>query len=120
MRIQLQMEQMSGYLAARFSGAGPPGAASHRFGLIAEHCKRTKNNKLLIDATEFNVKISTVDRFLLGERSLIFAVYRLKVAFVCTPEQIDPEKFGALVAQNRGVTVEVFTDFQAAEEWLLK
>jgi len=110
---------MPGYLAASFTGMGPPGAASQRFKLIAEHCKRTNNDKLLIDATGFKVKISTADRFLLGERSLIFALHRLKVAFVCAPEQIDPEKFGALVAQNRGVTVEVFTDFQAAVKWLL-
>jgi hypothetical protein len=25
-----------------------------------------------------------------------------------------------MVAQNRGVNVDAFTDFQAAEEWLLK
>src|SRR5262245_58992916 len=55
----------------------------------------------------------------LGERLVIFALYRIKVAFVCRPEQVDPRKFGTLVAQNRGVTVETFTDFQAAEEWLL-
>jgi hypothetical protein len=29
-------------------------------------------------------------------------------------------KFGALVARNRGVSVDVFADFKAAEEWLLK
>jgi hypothetical protein len=119
MRIQLRMEQMPGYLAARFTGMGVPGAASQRFGSIAEHCRRTNNDKLLIDATGYKVKIYTADRFFLGERSRIFALYKLKVAFVCTPEQIDPEKFGVLVAQNRGVNVEAFVDFQAAEEWLL-
>jgi len=33
-----------------------------RFESIAEHCERTKNNKLLIDTTELDVKIlSRVD-----------------------------------------------------------
>jgi hypothetical protein len=34
--------------------------------------------------------------------------------------RMDPRKFGVMVAQNRGVKVESFTDFQAAEEWLLR
>ena len=120
MSFQLQMEQMPGYLAARFAGAAVTGEGTRQFESIAEHCKRTKNNKLLIDTTEYDVKASTLDRFLLGEKSQIFAIHRIKVAFVCRPVQIDPRKFGALVARNRGVIVDVFTDFQSAEEWLLQ
>jgi len=120
MGFQLQMEQMSGYLAARFIGTAMPGEASQRFELIAEHCKRTNNDKLLIDTTGFNAKVTLVDRFLLGERLGIFARYRIKVVFVSRPEQLDPRKFAVMVAQNRGVKVETFTDLEAAEAWLLK
>jgi hypothetical protein len=120
MSFQLQIEQMRGYLAARFIGVGEVGEVSKQFESIAEHCNLTKNDKLLIDSTRYDVKVSVTDRFFLGTSSLIFAVHRIKVAFVCRPEQLDPRKFGALVAQNRGVIVEVFTGFQAAEEWLLK
>jgi hypothetical protein len=116
----LQMEQMSGYLAARVAGVGAPGEVSELLESIAEHCKRTRNNKLLIDTTGFDLKISTLDRFLFGEKLQIFLRYRIIVAFFCSPEQVDPRKLGVLVAQNRGVKVDVFTDFQAAEEWLLK
>jgi len=120
MTFQLQMEQMPGYLAARFIGAGEPGEAPQQFVSIAEHCKHTKNDKLLIDTTRYDVKVSAIDRFLMGERLQIFARHRIKVAFACRPEQLDPGKFGVLVARNRGVSVDAFTDFQAAEEWLLK
>lgn len=120
MSIQLEMEQMPGYLAVRFIGAGAPGEASAQFESIAEHCKLTKNGKLLIDSTRYNARFSTTDRFNFGERSQVFAVHRIKVAFFSRPEQVDPKKFGVVVARNRGVTVDVFTDFQAAEEWLLK
>ena len=51
MSFQLQMEQMSGYLAARFIGIGLRGEASQQFELIAERCKLTHNDKLLIDTT---------------------------------------------------------------------
>ena len=120
MSLQHKMEQMPGYLAARFTGAGVPEEAWRQFELIAENCKRTSNNKLLIDTTGFDAKVSVVDRFFLGTSLRIFAGRRIKVAFVCRPEQIDPERFGRLVAHNRGVTAEPFTDFRAAEEWLLK
>ena len=120
MSFQLQIEQMPGYLAARFIGTAMPGEASQRFELIAEHCKRTNNYKLLIDTAGFDVKVTLVDKFLLGERLGIFARYRIKVVFVSRPEQLDLRKFAVMVAQNRGVKVEAFTDYQAAEEWLLK
>jgi len=119
MSLQLQIEQMPGYLAAIFIGAGEPGEASEQFESIVEHCRSAKKDKLLIDTTGYEVKVSLTDRFLMGKRGHIFAAHRIKVAFVCRPEQIDARKFGRLVAQNRGVTVEVFTDFQSAEAWLL-
>jgi len=120
MALQLQMEQMPGYLAARFVGVAAPDEASAQFESIAEQCRRTNKDKLLIDTTRYDAKVSTSDRFLLGERLQVFARHRIKVAFVSRPEQIDPQKFGVLVARNRGATVETFTDFQSAEEWLLK
>src|SRR5262245_31108742 len=106
MSIQLQMEEMPGYLAARFTGVGVPGEVSQRFELIAEQCRRANKDKLLIDITRCQINASVVDRYFTGKQSQIFARYRLKVVFVCTPEQIDPRKFGVLVARNRGVNVE--------------
>ncbi|HEY7181372.1 MAG TPA: hypothetical protein VIC84_08130 [Blastocatellia bacterium] len=121
MSFQLQMEQLPGYLVAKFIGMAAPGEGSRQYELIAEHCNLTNNAKLLIDALRFKVLNPYVaDRFLVGERLGIFARYGIKVAFVCRPEQADSLKFAILVAQNRGVKVEVFTDFQAAEEWLFK
>jgi hypothetical protein len=43
---------------------------------------------------------------------------KLRVAMVTPAELIDPEKIGLLMAQNRGVTGEVFTSEAAAIAWL--
>jgi hypothetical protein len=120
MSIQLQMEQMPGYLAARFIGSGAPKDVWGEFELIAEECKRTKTQKLLIDVTRAEGKASLIDKFLAAERSRIFASYCLKVALIDKPERMDPQNFGELVARNRWVNIRVVTDFQSAEEWLLK
>jgi hypothetical protein len=120
MDYELQMEQMPGYLAVRFIGAGAPGEVTAQFDSIVEYCRRAKSDRLLIDTTGYDVKVSVTDRFRLGERLRVFAGQGIKVVFVSRPEQLDPRKFGALVAQNRGVTADVFTDLQSAEAWLLK
>ena len=119
MGFHIQMEQMPGYLAAKLIGAGEAGEGSQLFVSIAEHCKRTKNTKLLIDTTGFEIKLSVVDRFRIGASLEIFALHGIKVAVVCRPEQLDPRRLAILAARNRYVSVDVFTDFHAAEEWLL-
>ena len=118
--FQIQVEQGSGYLAARFIGAAEPSEVLRHFESIAEHCRRTRNNKLLIDMTRLDVKLTVTTRFLAGEKLEIFALHRIKVAIVGKPEQLDPGRFAMLVARNRFVNVEAFTDFQSAEEWLFK
>lgn len=42
----------------------------------------------------------------------------LHVAVVARPELMDPEKIGVLMAQNRGVTGDAFTNEVAALAWL--
>jgi hypothetical protein len=122
MSFQLQKEQMSGYLAARFTGVGPLRDVSQQFELIAERCKLTNSDKLLIDTTGFEAEISFRDRFYLEESSEIFTRYGVKVAFVGRPEQLYPpqHKFALYAARNRGIDVWTFTDFKEAEEWVLK
>ena len=40
------------------------------------------------------------------------------MAFVACPEHIDPQKFGVLVARNRGEQAEAFTTEEQAVAWL--
>ena len=120
MSSQLEMEQMPGYLAARFIGSGVADDVWRQFELIAEHCKRVNGNKLLIDITGAHGKASVIDKYLAAEESLVFARYGIKVVFIEMPERMDPRRFFLMAARNRGVNVEAFTDLRAAEEWLLK
>jgi hypothetical protein len=120
MSIQLQMEQKPDYLAARFIGVGEAKEVWPQFKFIAEHCRRAKGDKLLIDISGAEGEISVLEKYLAAEESQIFARYGIKVAFIEKPERMDPRRFFLLAARNRGVKVEAFTDWQAAEEWLLK
>jgi len=120
MSVQLQIDEMPGYLKARFIGAGETVEIERQFESLAEKCKSTKKNKLLLDFTEVPADISLVDRYELGKRTLVFAQYKCKVAAVCKTEHHDSTCFLGTVAQNRWVDLRVFTNVEDALEWLLK
>jgi hypothetical protein len=120
MSFQLQLEERQGYLAAKFIGSGAAEEVWRQFELVAAHCQRAKIDKLLIDITEAKGTLSLTDKYLAAEESRIFARFGIKVAFIEIPERVDPRKFFLLAARNRGVNVEAFTDWQAAEKWLLE
>jgi hypothetical protein len=120
MSVKLQIEETLTHLTARFTGAGVAEEGCQEFELIAEHCKRANKNKLLLDITEVHANIFLADRYFFGEEMQIFAHYNLKVAVVCSLEQLDPQRFTEKVAQNRGVNLRVFKNVKDAEGWLSK
>src|SRR5262249_9439087 len=105
---------------ARFIGSGAAEEIWRQFEFIAEHCKHTKNNKLLMDMTRYEGKISIIEKYLGAEESRIFARYGIKVAWLDIPQRMDRQTFGEMAAQKRGVNGRLLSDFLAAEEWLLK
>ena len=121
MSMELQMENASGYMVARFTGEGKAEEALLKLPQIAEQCKRTNNKYLLIDCTEAKKDDnSIVDMYEQGEGAKLFNSYGIKVAVVVAEDNLEPEKFAEMVARNRGVNACVYTDYQTAEEWLLK
>jgi hypothetical protein len=116
----IRFEELIGYLAVSFTGAGTVEEAWKQFESIVEHCERTNKNKLLLDFTEAQAEISHVDRYFFGSEARIFARYASKVATVGRPEQLDHRRFGETVAKNRWVDLRVFTNIEDAKEWLLQ
>jgi hypothetical protein len=114
------MEERPDYIAAIFIGSGVAEEVWPQFGLIAECCKRVNKNKLLIDITKAEGPLSVTEKYLAAEESRVFARYGIKVAFIEMPERVDPRKFFLQAAHNRGVNAEAFTNWEDAEEWLLK
>jgi hypothetical protein len=120
MSVQLQIEEIPSYLKARFDGASTIEEAKQQFTLLAEKCKGTNKNKLLLDFTTVPANISLADRYALGRLTLVFAQYKCRVAAVCKTEQHGSTCFIETVAQNRWVDLRVFTNVEDALEWLLK
>lgn len=61
---------------------------------------------------------STVGRYSMALRWAESAGSQLRVAMVVRPEVMDPQKIGVLMAQNRGVTGDIFLTETEAIRWL--
>jgi len=77
---------------------------------------------ILVDCSAMTSVLSGLERYNLGSLGAEYALHRFKesiafkVAVVGTPPVIDGS--AALVASNRGVTTETFSDTTSAVEWL--
>jgi hypothetical protein len=84
-------------------------------GAIRKHAAKAT----LVDIRAVPGPYSFMDYIELGEMAGLHLSF-LPVAVMAGLEQLDPERIGKVVAQNRGANVEVFTDLAEARGWLKK
>jgi hypothetical protein len=113
-----EIEQRNGYTAAKFLGQFSVREFQRQADAASKACRDQGTGRLLVDTTCFDVSPTTVERYELACHAVKIST-GLNVALVVAPAFIDPNKFGIVVARNRGLVVEAFTDPRKALEWLL-
>lgn len=107
---------------ARYHPRGPATAGEAIAALfpVIAWCRQAGIPKLLTDARgiEGLTIPTTLERFQLGEEAARQAEGEVHVAMVVPERVIDPQRFGMMVAQNRGLRANVFTDEVSALDWL--
>jgi len=80
----------------------------------------TKAKDLLVDTTTWTgfSAPDTFQRFLAAVAWAEEAGGRLRLAMVAREEMIDRERFGVMVAKNRGLVSNIFTSEEEARAWL--
>ncbi len=107
------------YLEVRFLGDFKVARFKEQVDLAVAACKERKGARLLLDYSPLGPTIpGTMDRYEISAHAARVAV-NIKIAGLARPEQIG-EKFGKMVARNRGLNVDVFADRKEAIDWLLK
>ena len=86
---------------------------------IASTLKNGDLRAALLDTREVPGPVTFMDRFQLGVAAGRF-LRGLSIGVLARADQADPQKIGQLVARNRGVEVEVFTDPALADAWVQK
>ena len=84
-------------------------------------CQRFGQTRLLVDVRALeHPPLSGVDRYEMSHATAEIWDRSILLAMLVRLDQIDPERFGQKVAENRGLFVEPFTDDAAAREWLTR
>ena len=85
---------------------------------------RANRSAILVDVRAITGRIPTIlDRFEMGVRMAkhyLESDPRTRLAVIGHEPMIHPERFGELVARNRGADARVFTDEAQALDWLLR
>jgi len=114
-------EVMEGYCCYRLSGQGPLAEAAGKVIQAIDYSREQKMRNLLIDTTNWTGHESPDiwERFRWAEAFADAARSTVKLAMVVRPEMMDPDKFEATVARNRGLMGNVFDSEKDALAWLL-
>jgi hypothetical protein len=86
---------------------------------ILEACATLKPPRLLVNMSALKITLSTTERYDIGMLGSRLAPHVQRVAVLASAPLIDREKFGVMVASNRGLTVDIFSDRTEALAWLL-
>lgn len=90
------------------------------WGTIIEKCRELTSRRLLV-WQDVPVGLSLGDTFTVAGGIAAMGVAGIRIAFTdALLSHYDMHQFGALVAGNRGLDAEVFTDLGEAERWLLR
>jgi len=108
-----------GFLEVRFLGAFLVTRFKRQVELAVRACKDRRFTLLLLDYTKLTGVPTTLDRYEISTHGALAAKDLRKLAGFARPEQVG-DKFGALVARNRGLNVDVFPDRDEAVRWLME
>jgi len=121
MDLRIDIELREGLLLVTASGTFAFDAALLLLKQVCDTAKEKEVSKILVNALAVDGELATVDRYRLGTEIAAYLKQRQmspRLAFVGKPPAVDG--FGVRVAQNRGITTEVFSSQQEALRWLGK
>ena len=110
-----------GILYVKLSGKFPKElleTETNLFQPIIDACSTNKCNKVLIDASDLEVDLRTMDMFRAGVDAATLTHLGIRVAMLAREDMLNP--FFDNVAFNRGGLIGIFTDMDNTREWLQK
>jgi hypothetical protein len=118
--VEYHFEDEKRFVRVRFTGLWPISEVSPALPKILEECRARKQDLLFIDFSGVeNKKVSLAERFRLGKSALGFAGKLRRIVVLGRADLIDRQKFGEMVARNRGINIRVFLTVDEATQWLL-
>ena len=110
-----------GVLHARLSGTYPNERLASRENLfkpLVDECKRHNCREAIVDARQLQVDFDTVALFRAGVDAAALNEFGLRVALIAREDMIS--SFFDDVTHNRAAQVQVFTNLESAQTWILE
>jgi len=126
MSIDLRLEMKKEYLYVQMTGVFTIEEAKGSFCKILEAASDNDAPKALLNCLQLEGAPSMIERFTYGAfvakelrlYSIRFGRPSIKLACVAREPLLDKERFGEIVATNRGANVKMFDDEKDALNWL--
>jgi hypothetical protein len=118
--LMLRFEERPGYIYAFVKGEKDSYEISRQYWKeVADECRRANRRKVLIEE-DINDQMSTTEMYRFTSEIMDIGFSGIHVAFVDRHlNQHELNKFGELVATNRGFLGKIFDNVEEAEQWLL-
>jgi hypothetical protein len=123
--MKYSFTQKENYLSVNVSGYFSLSDAKKMFTEALEVLYEIKFSKLLFNVCKVKGRVTTMDRYDLAEYAAIESINfllqglpKITISFYGVEPIIDPERFGELVARNRGLNIKVTTDKNEALNFL--
>lgn len=115
--LKYSFTEKDNYLSVNVSGYFSLSDAKKMFTEALEVLYEIKLSRLFFNVHKVKGKVTTMDRYDLGEYAAVEAINfllkglpKITISFYGVEPIIDPERFGELVAKNRGLNIKVTTD----------
>ena len=108
-----------GVLYVRLSGEFPNELLQQKQNLfqpLIDACLSYKCTRALIDATDLDVDLGTMGLLQAGKDTVSLTDHKIRTAFLAREDMLD--RFFEDVAAVHGAIIRVFTDIEAARDWL--
>ena len=123
MSYKLTIEEKSGYLHVKVTGANTKENVLRYVSEIQAACIEKQRNKVLIEENLIGPSLGTLNIFdITSTKGEEAARLGFKLAYVDINKQHDMDvlQFGEVVARNRGLEIRVFQTVSEAELWLVE
>ena len=117
--VQIPFQAQSGGLIIRFNNRDLVERKPATFKALADLIKAHQAKVVLVDMRGIPGEASFLDRYELGEMTARH-LPRVTLGVLSTEPQLDRGRIALVVATNRGMRIEIFTDPAAADAWFAK
>ena len=113
----LRITDKGTYLLFEFTGTFSVHAGLQTVDVMLQESVARGHRNILLDCSKMTGDLKVLDKFEVADYGQKLHPIR-KMAMVISEDKAEPDDFVQNVARNRGVNLTVFTDFDAAVQWL--